>query len=107
MNENGKGKRIAALIGVALIVIMVIATLITAFTDQTGKYFRSCLIVTIALPIALWVFIWSYGALMHRHTIASYDIDSESDSSRMTENSSSESVPADRADQPANKTDVV
>ena len=69
-----KNKRAAAFAGVVLICVMVIATLISAFTDPTGVYFRSCLIVTIALPIALWVFIWAYGAMMHKHTIASYDL---------------------------------
>ncbi len=73
-SEKSKGKRIAALVGVILLGIMVIATLITAFVDPTGIYFRSCLIVTIALPIAIWVFSWAYGALTHKHTMASYDL---------------------------------
>ena len=67
-------KQNIALAGVILIVIMVLATLITAIADSTGKYFRSCLIVTIALPIALWVFLWAYGAMMHKHTPASFDL---------------------------------
>ncbi len=67
-------KQNIALVGVILIVIMVLATLITAFADPTGRYFRSCLIVTIALPIALWVFLWAYGAMMHKHTPASFDL---------------------------------
>ncbi|MBQ9333387.1 MAG: hypothetical protein IJS12_03535 [Lachnospiraceae bacterium] len=67
-------KQNIALIGVILIVIMILATLITAFADPTGRYFRSCLIVTIALPIALWVFMWAYGAMMHKHTPASFDL---------------------------------
>ena len=75
MKENKwNSKRIIALIGVVLIGVMVIATLLTAFLDSTGKYFRSCLIVTIALPIALWVFLWSYGAMMNKHTAASFDL---------------------------------
>ena len=73
-SQKSNGKRIAALIGVILLGIMVIATLITAFVDPTGIYFRSCLIVTIALPIAIWVFSWAYGALTHKHTMASYDL---------------------------------
>lgn len=70
-------KQNIALAGVILIVIMVLATLITAIADSTGKYFRSCLIVTIALPIALWVFLWAYGAMMHKHTPASFDLGGE------------------------------
>ncbi len=76
INSTGKDRfrRYAALTGVILIVVMVIATLISAVVDSTGRVFRSCLIVTIALPIALWVFIWAYGAMTHRHTIASFDL---------------------------------
>ncbi len=76
--DNNKPKTLKqklALTGVVLILIMVIATLLTAIFDPTGKYFRSCLIVTIALPIALWVFLWAYGAMMHKHTPASFDLD--------------------------------
>ena len=72
-------KKTLALIGVILIVIMVIATLLTAFLDPTGVYFRSCLIVTIALPIAIWVFMWAFGALTHKHTPASFDLGGEND----------------------------
>lgn len=67
-------RRIVALIGVIAIVVMVFATLLTAIIDESGMYFRGCLIVTIALPIALWVFLWSYGAMLHKHTTASFDI---------------------------------
>ena len=71
---HDKVRRYAALAGVVLIVIMTLATLISAFADSSGNIFRGCLIVTIALPIALWVFIWSYGAMTHKHTIASFDL---------------------------------
>ena len=73
-NKTSKTKRIAALIGVILLVIMVMATVVTAIVDPTGVWFRSCLIVTIALPIALWVFIWALGALTTQHTMASFDL---------------------------------
>ena len=75
LDDNKKStKRIIALVGVVLIGIMVLATLLCAFLDPTGVYFRSCLIVTIALPIAVWVFMWAYGAMMHKHTPASFDL---------------------------------
>ncbi len=74
-------KRIMAMTGVVLIGIMVLATLITAFLDGTGRYFRSCLIVTMALPIAIWVTTWAYGAMTGKHTMASYDLDLNADRS--------------------------
>ncbi len=73
-DNKKKGKRIIAFTGVVLIVIMVLATLLCAILDSSGVYFRSCLIVTIALPIAIWVFMWAYGAMMHKHTPASFDL---------------------------------
>ncbi|MBO4900899.1 MAG: hypothetical protein J5509_11485 [Lachnospiraceae bacterium] len=92
--DNRKNtKRIVALVGVVLIGIMVLATLLCAFFDPTGVYFRSCLIVTIALPIAIWVFMWAYGAMMHKHTPASFDLnlggnESESESESISESES-------------------
>jgi len=73
-SDKKEPKRIIALIGVILIIIMVLATLLTAFLDKSGVFFRSCLIVTIALPIALWVFLWAYGAMTNKHTVASVDL---------------------------------
>lgn len=97
MNDNKNNtKRIVALVGVILLGIMIIATLLTAFLDSSGVYFRSCLIVTIALPIALWVFIWSYGAMMSKHTVASVDMfggetpDEDLDIEDVTDSDSSE-----------------
>lgn len=72
--KNSKGKRIIALVGVILIGLMAVATLAAAIFDKTGMLFRSFLIVTIALPIALWVFMWSWGAMTNRHTMASFDL---------------------------------
>lgn len=66
-------RRIASLVGIILIVIMVIATLLAAIFDKSGVYFRSCLIVVVALPIALWVFIWALGAMTNKHTVATFD----------------------------------
>ena len=92
-DNKKKGKRIIALVGVVLIVIMVLATLLCAIFDSTGLYFRSCMIVTIALPIAIWVFMWAYGAMMHKHTPASFDLNlggngTESESESETESGS-------------------
>ena len=78
MSDNASNKwtvkRIMAVVGLIAIVVMIIATLVTAIISPGSAAFRSCLIVTIALPIALWVFIWSYGALVNKHTMASFDL---------------------------------
>jgi len=75
MNENKNSwnaKRVIALVGVIAFAVMIIATLVTAITGSV--YFMGCLIVTIALPLTLWVFLWSYGVMMNKHTIASFDL---------------------------------
>lgn len=74
MEKKKNVKRILAIVGLVLIGIMVIATLLAAVFDKSGQIFRSFLILTIALPIALWIFIWAYGAMTNKHTGASFDL---------------------------------
>ena len=79
-NQNttpGTGKRITskqviALVGVALLVLMYIATLIVAIVDNSdsGKWFMCCIFATVAIPLLIWIYTWMYGKLTGRHTIA-------------------------------------
>lgn len=68
-----KNQRRAALIGVILLVLLLLATLITAIFnfDGEGKLFKAFLFATIAVPILIWVYIWLYGAITQKRTIAS------------------------------------
>ena len=52
-------KQIAALICVILLAAMYLFTLIVAFLDFPGadRLFAACLLMTIGLPILLWIFI--------------------------------------------------
>ncbi len=61
-------KQIAALICVALLVGMYVATLVVAFLDFPGsdRLFQACLVATIGLPILLWIYIWLYGKVQER-----------------------------------------
>lgn len=36
---------------------------------------RASLIATVTVPILIWVYIWIYGMLTQKHTIASVDYD--------------------------------
>lgn len=69
-------KQIAALICVIILAALYILTLISAAASFPGwqRLFGACLVATIALPILLWIYIWLYGKLKGRHTIASFDI---------------------------------
>ena len=71
--KYSKPQRIAALIGLVLIFGLAITTLVVAITDSTGQLFRSFLMLTIAAPILIWIYIWLYGKYRRRHTIASFD----------------------------------
>lgn len=69
-------KQIAALLCVILLVGLYVFTLICALLNFEGwqRLFASCLVATIGLPILLWIYIWLYGKMKDRHTIASFDI---------------------------------
>ncbi|MBQ1171620.1 MAG: hypothetical protein IIX48_03335 [Lachnospiraceae bacterium] len=74
---HSKGQRIAAWIGIILLFSLYIATLVFAIFDFDGKgmLLRTSLIATVAVPILIWVYIWIYGILTQKHTIASVDYD--------------------------------
>lgn len=70
-----KKQRIAALIGIVLLVVLYLVTLLCAIFnfDGSGKLFKACLFATIAIPILLWIYIWLYGKMTGKHTIADLD----------------------------------
>lgn len=71
-----KMKRIGALIGVILLVGSIIVTLIMAIMGYTfeNALFMGLVVADICLPILLWVYIWLFGKLTGKHTMASFDL---------------------------------
>ena len=69
-------KRIAAIIGIVLLVALYVLTLVSAFigSEGTGRLFRFSLGMTIAVPIFLWIFIWCIGRFQNKRNMASLDI---------------------------------
>ena len=69
-------KQIAAIVCLALIVISSIAAFVVALMDSTksGELFQACLLATVFLPILCWIYIWLYGQVKQKHTIADLDI---------------------------------
>lgn len=61
-------KQIAALICVILLVGMYIGAFIVACLDlgDSGRLFAGCLVVTIGMPILLWLLIWSFDLIKKR-----------------------------------------
>ena len=72
-SNSSNSQRRVAIIGVALLVIVIFALLLTAIFDPTGVWFRACLVLAIALPILLWIYVWLYGMLKQKKTIASFE----------------------------------
>lgn len=69
-------KRIAAVVCIAALLAMYLITLALALTASpgTGGMFRASLLLTIALPVFCWIFIWAVGVLTHKKTIASVNL---------------------------------
>lgn len=79
-NRKITSKQAVALIGVILLVAMYLVTLVVAIFDQdsSGRLFQACLVATIAIPLLVWVYIWMYGKLTGKHTMADLDLGGES-----------------------------
>ena len=58
-------KQIAALIGIALLVLLYILLLVFAIFDFEGSdvMFRACLIGTVTIPILIWIYMYLYDKL--------------------------------------------
>lgn len=71
-----KLKRIGALVGVILLAGSIVATLVMAILGYTfeSKLFTGLIVADICLPILLWVYIWLFGKLTGKHTMASFDL---------------------------------
>ena len=69
-------KRVAAIIGIVLLVALYVITLVSAFlgSEGSGRLFRFSLGMTIAVPIFLWIFIWCIGRFQNKRNMASLDI---------------------------------
>lgn len=70
-----KKQRVAAWIGIILLALLYLATLLCAIFDfdGAGRLFQACLFATIAIPILIWIYIYLYGKLTGRRTMASFE----------------------------------
>ena len=65
MKTNNKHKRVAAIIGIALLAALYLVTLGLAIfgNENTPPWFMACIIATIIVPILIWVYLWFYRML--------------------------------------------
>lgn len=92
------GRQIAAIGCIIILLLLYIVTLAAAVCDfeGAGRLFQICLALTIVLPILLWGYIWMYGKLTNKHTIASLDILGGDAAGRMPEEAGTEDFESDR-----------
>lgn len=67
-----KTKQILALGAVVLLVGLYVATFLFAIIDLPGfpSLFRASLFATVTVPLLLWIYIWLYGAITKKDTMA-------------------------------------
>ncbi len=73
-------RQVVALAGVILLAALYLVTLAVAIFDQdnSGRLFQACLVGTIAIPLLIWVYVWMYGKLRGKQTMADLDLGGES-----------------------------
>lgn len=80
MTEEKKSKwnakRVAALVAVVLLVALYVVTFFVALFApvESGNVFAVCLMGTIAIPLLAWIYIWLYGRMTGKETIADLKI---------------------------------
>lgn len=69
--SSRNSRQIVAMAGVVLLVLLYVATLVTAIADssQSAKWFRICLFATFALPLVIWIYSWMHGRLTGKSAI--------------------------------------
>ncbi|MCI2049318.1 MAG: hypothetical protein LKJ76_06300 [Lachnospiraceae bacterium] len=69
-------KRVLACVCIAALVAMYLVAFVLACLSSPASagLFRASLALTVILPVFCWIFIWGYGFLNHRKTIASIQI---------------------------------
>lgn len=70
-------KQAAAIMGILLLVLLYAAAFITSLIDSptSSEWFYLSLFATFAVPLLLWIYIWLYGRLTGKRTIADPDTD--------------------------------
>ncbi len=86
-NKKWTSKRIVALIGVFLLLALYIGALFISIfiPDKSGDMLLFCIFGTVAIPFLIWIYIWMYGKLTGKHTIADFDYLQDTESTDDTE----------------------
>ncbi len=74
-SRYSKKQRIAAIIGLVLTFALLIGLVLSALFDQGGRLFQAFLFASIGVPILCWIYIWLYGRMTGKKTIADFKQD--------------------------------
>ena len=76
--ENSKmtPKRMAAIVALVLLVLLYVVTFFVALFAPVdkGNLFAACLMATIAVPLLAWIYIWLYGQMTGKRTMADLNL---------------------------------
>lgn len=74
--KNNTPKRIAAWVAIVLLVGLYIVTFVVAlvYPPGAGNLFGACLMATVAVPLLAWIYIWLYGQMTGKKTIADLNL---------------------------------
>ena len=69
-------RQVVALLGIALLVLMYLATLITAIAGNpaSDRLFFLSLFATLTIPVLISIYTWMYGKLTGKHTCADFNL---------------------------------
>ena len=73
MDKKWTPKRICAILIIIFLVLLYVITLVVAIVSPKdgGRLFAMCLLATIVVPIVAYIYIWIYGNITGKKTIAS------------------------------------
>ena len=97
--ENSKmtPKRMAAIVALVLLVLLYVVTFFVALFAPVGKgnLFAACLMATIAVPLLAWIYIWLYGQMTGKRTMADLNLMQGEDADVTDAETSDEDVTSD------------
>lgn len=69
-----KTKQVLAILAIVILLGLYIATFLFALMDSpnSGRMFQACLFATIGVPLLLWIYMWGYGILTKKDTMATF-----------------------------------
>ena len=80
-------KQLAAISGILFLVALYLFTFVSALLkiEYWDRLFMACIAATVFVPILLWIYIWLYGKITDKHTMASIDFIEEASEKESTE----------------------